>query len=45
VSLEHLVALKRLAGRPQDLEDLARLEQAYGLLPDVLAGDGRVDAS
>jgi predicted nucleotidyltransferase len=39
VSLDHLVALKRLAGRPQDREDLARLEQAYGLLPDVLAAD------
>jgi hypothetical protein len=39
VSLEHLVALKRLAGRPQDLEDLAQLEQAYGLVPDVLEGD------
>jgi hypothetical protein len=40
VSLKHLVALKRLAGRPQDLEDLARLEQAYGLLSDMLGEDG-----
>jgi predicted nucleotidyltransferase len=37
VSLKHLVALKRLAGRPQDREDLVRLEKAYGTLPDVFA--------
>jgi len=34
VSLEHLVLLKQLAGRPRDREDLAALEQAYGTLPD-----------
>jgi hypothetical protein len=45
VSLGHLVALKRLAGRPQDLEDLARLEQAYGLLPDIAAEDGQAKGS
>ena len=33
-SLEDLVALKRLAARPTDLEDLRRLEQAHGKLPD-----------
>lgn len=31
--LEHLVALKRLAGRPRDRDDLARLREAYGTLP------------
>jgi hypothetical protein len=34
-SLAHVVALKRLAGRPQDREDLAALEQAYGSLPEL----------
>jgi len=36
VSLNHLVALKRLANRPRDREDLQRLEQMYGSLPDAL---------
>ena len=35
VNLGHLVALKRLAGRPIDREDLASLETAYGQLPDA----------
>lgn len=34
-SLAHVVALKRMAGRPRDREDLQALEQAYGELPDV----------
>jgi hypothetical protein len=34
-SLADLVALKRLAGRPQDLEDLRRLETAHGELPEL----------
>lgn len=33
--LRELVMLKRLAGRPQDLEDLRRLEIAHGELPDT----------
>ncbi len=45
VSLDHLVALKRLAGRPQDREDLSRLEEAYGPVPDVLAEDPSSDDS
>jgi predicted nucleotidyltransferase len=45
VSLAHLVALKRLAGRPQDREDLRQLERAYyGPLPDALS-DGEWDTS
>jgi hypothetical protein len=36
-SLAHLVAMKKLANRPQDREDLRRLEQIYGSLPDALA--------
>jgi hypothetical protein len=32
--LAHLVALKRLADRPRDRDDLAHLEEAYGTLPD-----------
>jgi hypothetical protein len=32
VSLNHLVALKRLADRPQDREDVRRLELMYGPL-------------
>lgn len=39
VSLRHLVALKRLADRPQDREDLRRLERVYGPLPDALTED------
>jgi predicted nucleotidyltransferase len=40
VSLEHLLALKRLAGRPQDREDVVRLEEFYGLPPhDIPAED------
>lgn len=38
-SLGHIVALKRLANRPQDRDDLARLEQAYGPLPDAMQDD------
>lgn len=34
VNLAHLVALKRLAGRPIDRDDLANLEAAYGELPE-----------
>jgi hypothetical protein len=34
-SLADLVALKRLAGRPTDEEDLRRLETAHGILPDL----------
>lgn len=33
-SLADLVALKRLSGRPSDVEDLNRLETAHGSLPD-----------
>jgi len=33
-ALGHLAALKRLAGRPIDHQDLARLEAAYGKLPE-----------
>jgi hypothetical protein len=43
VSLEHLVALKRLADRPQDREDLLRLEQAYGRLPNTPDDDLNTD--
>jgi hypothetical protein len=32
-SLADLVALKRAAGRPTDVEDLRRLEEAHGALP------------
>ncbi|MEI7560112.1 MAG: hypothetical protein WCJ63_05900 [Actinomycetes bacterium] len=32
--LSSLVAFKRLAGRPQDLADLAKLEEIHGPLPD-----------
>jgi hypothetical protein len=35
-SLAHMVALKRLADRPQDREDLRRLEQMFGTLPDAM---------
>lgn len=45
VSLEHLVLLKRLAGRPQDREDLRQLERAYGLLPQASAEDGQPNHS
>lgn len=38
--LAHLVAFKRLAGRPRDRADLADLEVAHGPLPDLL-GDAR----
>ena len=34
-SLADLVALKRRAGRPQDIEDLRQLEIAHGSLPDL----------
>jgi hypothetical protein len=34
VSLAHLVVLKRLAGRPRDREDLVKLREAYGTLPE-----------
>ena len=37
-SLADLVAMKRLAGRPQDLDDLAKLEVAHGTLPELPAG-------
>jgi len=33
-SLADLTAMKRLAGRPTDLEDLRRLETAHGQLPE-----------
>ncbi|HEX4837776.1 MAG TPA: hypothetical protein VFV03_04540 [Solirubrobacteraceae bacterium] len=36
-SLGHLVAMKRLANRPRDRQDLERLERIYGSLPDALA--------
>ena len=36
-SLADLVALKRLGGRPTDLEDLRRLEAAHGDLPELPA--------
>jgi len=39
VSLEHLLALKRLAGRPQDREDVLRLQDFYGLPPEDAAVD------
>jgi nucleotidyltransferase DUF2204 len=40
-SLADLVALKRAAGRPTDLEDLGRLEIAHGRLPEPpSSGDG-----
>lgn len=32
--LAHMAALKRLADRPRDRDDLEQLEQAYGPLPD-----------
>jgi hypothetical protein len=31
-----MVALKRLADRPQDREDPRRLEQIFGTLPDAM---------
>lgn len=34
-ALADLVALKRRAGRPQDVEDLRQLEIAHGELPDL----------
>jgi hypothetical protein len=34
-SLADLVALKRAAGRPTDLDDLGRLEIAHGTLPEL----------
>jgi len=37
-SLSDLVALKRRAGRPSDLEDLSRLETAHGTLPEPPPG-------
>jgi hypothetical protein len=38
--LAHIVAFKRLAGRPQDLHDLAMLAKAHGELPRLpLAGE------
>jgi len=33
--LAHLVALKRLADRPRDRDDLERLGDAYGELPEI----------
>jgi hypothetical protein len=39
VSLEHLLALKRLAGRPQDREDVVRLQEFYGLPPHDTPAD------
>lgn len=33
-SLADLTAMKRMAGRPGDVEDLRRLETAHGTLPD-----------
>jgi hypothetical protein len=45
VNLLGFVALKRLAGRPQDREDLSRLEEAYGLLPDVLSTEASAEDS
>lgn len=41
-SLIHLAALKRLADRPIDREDMRRLEQAYGPIPEL--GDTDVSA-
>jgi hypothetical protein len=39
--LAHMVAFKRLAGRPQDLQDLAMLAKAHGDLPRLpLPGEG-----
>jgi len=33
--LKQLVLMKRLSGRPQDLEDIRRLEIAHGTLPEI----------
>jgi hypothetical protein len=37
-SIEHLRLMKRTAGRPLDLEDLSRLEQAHGTAADPAGG-------
>lgn len=39
VSLEHLLVLKRLAGRPRDREDMVRLQEFYGLPPQGATAD------